>query len=607
MKNEYPERLATVVTSRSRLLALALLFVFAGQAIWSMSSKNVTVDEITYIAAGYYHLTTGDFEYNMTNPAVMKLVAAAPLLALDVEIPSVNSDPSDWNSTEEWQYAREFLYDNRSDADLMLFVARLPFVILGVALGALVYLWAGQLYGPAGGILALFAYSFSPNILAHTRLATQDIGLATICLTASFLFWQYLRSPSLSRLIAIGVLLGVGAATKTTFVLVLPAWFLYWVFGIVRSKQFGIDNTLPFVRSLAESRPGAAQLATAFNASILIAVVALLTLNAIYGFSGSLTPISEMLPTDRIVAKFSEGSILHSVAGLLAEFPSPLPKPFLEGLLFQMNLAKSSGHVFFAGDTYPQGLWYLMFVTVLLKTPLPSLLCGIVACAAALVGAGRRDGEWLLLFVIVTFMAAFTFTSNVGGGLRYVLPIYPCVFILIGRFARSEASWPKLKTIPLASLGLWYVISAVGVFPHYLAYFNESIGGPRNGHKYLAESNLDWGQDLKLLKVYMEERDVDSIKLAYFGSGDASYYGIEYEYLPSVGLAPKKPGQYWWFELDTDEKKHLDAQRGLIAVSANLISRPQWIGRTFQGTYDWLEKHEPVDHVGYSILIYDIE
>ena len=38
------------------------------QALLSMRLKSVTVDEIMYIATGYYHLRTGDFQMNMTNP-----------------------------------------------------------------------------------------------------------------------------------------------------------------------------------------------------------------------------------------------------------------------------------------------------------------------------------------------------------------------------------------------------------------------------------------------------------------------------------------------------------------------------------------------------------
>jgi hypothetical protein len=139
-----------------------------------------------------------------------------------------------------------------------------------------------------------------------------------------------------------------------------------------------------------------------------------------------------------------------------------------------------------------------------------------------------------------------------------------------------------------------------------LAYFNEFIGGPKNGYKYLVDSNLDWGQDLKGLKHYMEERGIERIKLGYFGSADAAYYGINYDYLPSVGLAPTEPGQYWWYEIDSKEKAQLAPQTGTIAVSATLLAHPGWMG-WFGAAYGWLEQYEPIDQVGYSILIYEID
>ncbi len=48
-----------------------------------------------------------------------------------------------------------------------------------------------------------------------------------------------------------------------------------------------------------------------------------------------------------------------------------------------------------------------------------------------------------------------------------------------------------IVTAALATLA-----SALSVYPHELAYFNELAGGPRNGHLHLLHSNLDWGQDL---------------------------------------------------------------------------------------------------------------
>jgi len=565
-----------------------------------MRVKNVTVDEITYIAAGYYHLRTGDFEYNATNPALMKMVAAAPLLWADLELPTLEGDPSDWDAIEEWVYARQFLYENRCDADRILFAARLPFVAIGTLLGFFVFAWAARLYGAAGGLLALFLFAFSPNLLAHTRLATQDIGLTTVCFVASYAFWCYCENPRARVLVLAGALLGLAAATKTTAAIILPAWGLYWAVSAFRDESFGVDCGLPFVRRTVDRNVRAGQLLSGSLAAAALAGVALATLNAAYAFSGSFVGLGEVLSGDRLAR-----ALPVPLANLAGEFPSPFPKAFAQGLLFQTRLGARSGGMFFNGQIYPE-LWYLMGVSLLIKTPIPAVLCAVGACTAAIANRLRDGAELLLVAIVLAFLTVFTVWSNIGGGIRYVLPIFPCLFVLIGRFARVDTHWSGFRIAALLVLGAWYVASSLSIHPHYLAYFNEVVGGPRNGYKILADANIDWGQDLKLLKAYMDERGIGTIKLAYFGSADASYYGIDYEYLPSVGLAPKKDDQYWWYELDSDEKRRLEPQRGTIAVSATLLSRPQWMGPLFRGTYDWLADHEPVDQVGYSILIYEI-
>ena len=179
--------------------------------------------------------------------------------------------------------------------------------------------------------------------------------------------------------------------------------------------------------------------------------------------------------------------------------------------------------------------------------------------------------------------------------------------VLASKYLVLQLKHRKIANGVLLILSVWYLLGTLSIHPHYLAYFNELIGGPKNGYKYLVDSNLDWGQDLKGLKHYMDEKGIKKIKLGYFGSADASYYGINYDYLPSVGLAPKEPGQYWWYEMDRDEKNQLPAQKGIIAVSATLLASTGWMGSLFGKSYQWLREYEPVDNVGYSILIYNIE
>jgi len=63
-------------------------------------------------------------------------------------------------------------------------------------------------------------------------------------------------------------------------------------------------------------------------------------------------------------------------------------------------------------------------------------------------------------------------------------------------------------------------------------YFNEFAGGPTKGYRYLADSNIDWGQDLISLKRYMEKNNLDSIYLSHFGLVSPAIYGIKFKRLP---------------------------------------------------------------------------
>lgn len=139
------------------------------------------------------------------------------------------------------------------------------------------------------------------------------------------------------------------------------------------------------------------------------------------------------------------------------------------------------------------------------------------------------------------------------------------------------------KAIVIAVLLVWYVLSFAGVYPHFIAYFNEFAGGPANGYKYVADSNLDWGQDLRRLAKFVEAKNIDHIKVDYFGGGDVKYY---------LG--------------DTAEIWHADngETTGWLAVSATFLQTSRaypW------ASYAWLDQHEPIAKIGFSIFVYNIK
>jgi hypothetical protein len=62
-------------------------------------------------------------------------------------------------------------------------------------------------------------------------------------------------------------------------------------------------------------------------------------------------------------------------------------------------------------------------------------------------------------------------------------------------------------------------MSSLAVYPHSISYFNEIASGPRNGGKYLLDSNINWGQDLLNLKKWLKkDPETQNAEIAYFGA-----------------------------------------------------------------------------------------
>jgi hypothetical protein len=141
----------------------------------------------------------------------------------------------------------------------------------------------------------------------------------------------------------------------------------------------------------------------------------------------------------------------------------------------------------------------------------------------------------------------------------------------------------------------WNVVESVSIAPFHLAYFNQLVGGPRNGHLYLLDSNLDWGQSCKALKRYMEAENLPIIYCAYSGNSDPWYYGVRYQYAPGSG------------NLENAKRRPVRVPEGLprevLAVSAMVMHSVH-----FTDTEVWapLRRQHPIATPGYSFLVYDI-
>jgi hypothetical protein len=279
--------------------------------------------------------------------------------------------------------------------------------------------------------------------------------------------------------------------------------------------------------------------------------------------------------------------ILSNLQRMLpAWFPTPLPYNFVNGI--DLQLSDSGYDAYLLGAFNTTGFWNYYIIGMLVKTPEPIILLALAALLL-LPRVGMREVP-----AIVVGLACFGFISFVSHknlGMRYVLFVLPLVALLIGRITAAPI-WTLRPTLVRGGVTIacaWLVLATMLAWPHYLAYFNTTSGGPDNGHTYLLDSNIDWGQDLISLREYMQREGISEIDLAYFGRVDPDLiYGIKYRPL-----------------LHSVEHRY-------VVISSNLL----WGWRYLvYGTPYWMKNHDayaefrskqPAAILGHSLYVYDL-
>jgi hypothetical protein len=124
-------------------------------------------------------------------------------------------------------------------------------------------------------------------------------------------------------------------------------------------------------------------------------------------------------------------------------------------------------------------------------------------------------------------------------------------------------------------------------YPGYVSYFNETVGGSKNGYKIVTDSNVDWGQDLNRLKTFLNQNpQISKINVDYFGGGNPEFY-----------LGEKYVS--WW-----DSKRPVEAGWYAISVNSLQVSIYDKVNKTSETNYSWTNNYKPVTMIGNSIMIY---
>ena len=551
---------------------LALLFVLG---LSSLRTKSAIYDEPVHFTAGYAAARFGEVRFNPDHPPLVGLLATAPLLFTDVHFPA--DDPA-WGMGRPYEVGRRFLY-RWNDGDRLLIRGRTVILGLAAALAALVFFWARATWGAAAAALALLLAVTSPDVLAHGQVVTTDIGAALFIFATVVAFQRVTERVTAARVLAAGLALGAAFATKFSAVILLPVLVALAVVVALRGEA------LP-VRATARTRTRDKLLVLAGVLAVMGAI-AFLVLWSVYRFryAASADPrIEAAIPWDRLRPEEPVGSLVDGLRRTRL-----LPEGYLWGFVrfFEHQESRPS---FLLGQRSDRGFAAFFPVSFAVKTPLG--LLGLLAVSAVLAARGLRRREDLFLWVPVLFYAAVSLTRGINIGHRHLLPLYPFLFVFAGRAGLWAARvWPRRGPAALvAALAAWHVGAALWIHPHHLAYFNELAGGPSNGYRVLVDSSLDWGQDLKGLKPYMQAHGIPRVKLSYFGTADPAYYGIEADLLPGYLALPR-------------ETVRAFRPGDVLAVSATNLAGV-YLDPADRPMMDRLRREQPVDSVGYSILIF---
>ncbi len=553
---------ARVFYFKKTLLPCVLLLLFALQSVYISLDKSNTWDESAHILSGYAHVTEGlDGLSPLNHPAFGRMLTGLlPAALLDLRFdPGVG--PEGAKDSRFFPYSIDFIYKNSSSPTLILFLSRVPNIVLGVLLGVYVFIWSRELWGEGGALIALFLYSLCPNILANTSLATTDMPITAFFFISTYYLYRLQRHGiTARRIIFTAVFMALAFTSKHTAMLLFPVFAVS--FGLCLKKEGG---------------------RRAIAAFALIAVLIYAAIWAVYGFRfHSASPYYQPLAWD----VFS-GSLFEPLFSSLRTLKA-LPEAYLYGIAGVIMGAGGGKSAFFMGMYSTTGWWYYFIAAFMLKTPIPVIILGVAALLYGLSDKAQRvKVGWLGLPALLVF--AVISLQNVNIGLRHVLPAFPFIFTMTGLVAGIKTQSMRVaKAVFIISIG-WYVWANVSIFPHQLAYFNEIAGGPDNGARYLVDSNLDWGQDLKGLKKYMDKKGIETINLGYFGLNDPKNFGIKYEYLPSYLI------------LDPVESKETVKLRGWFAISATMLQGVYMADRDYYAVF---RETKPVDTIGHSIYIY---
>lgn len=514
----------------ARPLRMALFVgLFCGlmtiQEEWFSGAKGVTFDETFYLNAGVLACRQGDW-------GVLSGHGAAPLPVLLVHwTGALCSSQERASRSTVWSL-------HPGDRRTIHFARRVHLGIVFAALG-LVYSWLAKRRGELAAVSGAAMLCLSPVVTSSAVVAGTDFTFCLMLLVTLWVTAAYHERPTLPGYASVVLAFGLAVASKVSALLIVP---------VLATAMLGTSRRSAIGRRRSWLRAA-------------------------------------------VVAALAMTGILAGAAAVLAALYGGDWQAVVDSLRFQWFHNQRGRFAFLCGELSGEGWWYYFPIAFLVKSTPAELMLAVVGLALVprfVFRQMKQDASdatgWLWLGALACIVL-FALNCRINIGIRYILPLYPLLIVwTVDQAFLAARGWGRLLGVGcllLIGLQAW---AAWQIAPDYLSYFNRLAGGPKQGYRWLADSNLDWGQDLPLVRDTVARMPGRRLLLSYFGTDNPDHHGIE---------------RVDWERATGAEAATCD----VLAVSATYLA-----GCYSEGADPFRDFRlaEPVARAGYSVFFFDL-